>query len=306
MRYIVGFTPSGHGQSVINLAAMLAKKRGIVLDIVVVLPRIAGDYEVSDPKDAETAELAARGREWLAVAKAALPKGVQANGRIYYAESVAHGLVEAATDPSLGAPAELIVVGPTSNSMRGRFTVGGVAAALLHSSPVPVALVPADYAIREGIGRVTAVIGTRQGAEPLLDVAMESARGRQLPLRLVSLAGLGVAEFVETKASLGRAKKYVEQLVARARKELPPECTVISIMGKSRNVEDTFKSLGYQDDEVVLMGSSRLTSSNSRFMGAAAHKLMRVLPVPIIVVPRDYRVPSRQTNVLAWMVDGAS
>ncbi|HEU0197601.1 MAG TPA: universal stress protein [Nevskiaceae bacterium] len=306
MRYVIGYTPNEQGRSAINLAATLARPRGASLDIVVVLPQPGGNYESLSWDDPDGAELEKRGREWLEMAKHGVPPGIRATGRLYRAESVAQGLIDAATDPTLGAWAELIAVGTTTGSVRGRFTVGGVAAALLHAAPVPVGLVPLGCQNYPGISRITVAIGTRQGAEVLLDVAADSVAGRHIPLRFLSLAALDTAQFVESKASLKRADEYVGRLLERAHQVLPPQCPVTRVEGHGHHVDDVVENLAFQDDEIVLVGSSRLAGSNSLFIGAAAHKLLRVLPVPMIVVPRDYRVPSQRSNVVAWTVGDAS
>jgi len=37
-------------------------------------------------------------------------------------------------------------------------------------------------------------------------------------------------------------------------------------------------------------GSSRLAEKNRIFLGSTANKVLRALPVPMVVVPRDYDV----------------
>ena len=49
-----------------------------------------------------------------------------------------------------------------------------------------------------------------------------------------------------------------------------------------------------QVGELVVIGSSRLAQHRQLFLGATANKVLRALPVPLVVVPRDYeRVDTR-------------
>jgi len=47
------------------------------------------------------------------------------------------------------------------------------------------------------------------------------------------------------------------------------------------------QGLEFSDSEVVLIGSSRLAQPKRLFVGHSASKIMRALPVPMIVWPRD-------------------
>ena len=38
----------------------------------------------------------------------------------------------------------------------------------------------------------------------------------------------------------------------------------------------------------MIVGSSRLAEKNKLFLGSTANKVLRALPVPMVVVPRDY------------------
>ena len=48
--------------------------------------------------------------------------------------------------------------------------------------------------------------------------------------------------------------------------------------------------LDWQDGEMLLIGSSRLAQNKSIFLGSTANRILRALPVPMIVVPRDYEL----------------
>lgn len=180
MRYVVGYSSKERGADAVALAASLARAQDASLDIVhVVDPHTpyAGLYpEGAAATPAEQAILSAE-RDSLAL----VPDGVGAGFRPVPAESFAAGLIEAAGDD-----AGLIVVGAASNGLFKRFTVGSVANALLHASPVPVALAPRGYNRTEPVTRFTLATGQRAGADAAIGTAIGAANRRGVPLRLVS------------------------------------------------------------------------------------------------------------------------
>jgi nucleotide-binding universal stress UspA family protein len=59
-------------------------------------------------------------------------------------------------------------------------------------------------------------------------------------------------------------------------------------VAKGRSIEDAIEDLEWNKDEMVLIGSSRLAQRRQLFLGATASKMLRSLPVPMVVVPREY------------------
>ncbi|MEO6529797.1 MAG: hypothetical protein ABIN10_09430 [Specibacter sp.] len=45
-----------------------------------------------------------------------------------------------------------------------------------------------------------------------------------------------------------------------------------------------------------MIGSSRLAQTKSIFLGATANRILRALPVPMIVVPRDFEFTSDEVT----------
>lgn len=294
MRYVVGYTPNKHGRDAVNLASTLAGTRGASLDVVVVLPKREQTFSMYSPDRAYHERLEEQGKEWLEQAMAMVPGSVSATARIRRAESIAEGLIEAATDADSAADdAALIAIGASHRGVRGRFTTGSIAAALLHSAPVPVALAPSGYQGYPAITRLTCATGTRQGADALLDVAIDSAAGRHVPLRIMSLVALGTVGISDdARLRIGAAEQHADVLADKAAAVLPPESPVTSVVGRGETVEDCVSELKFDDSEIVLVGSSRLAGPRRLFIGASANKMLRALPVPMIVVPRDYSAPS--------------
>ena len=56
-------------------------------------------------------------------------------------------------------------------------------------------------------------------------------------------------------------------------------------------VEAAVESLSWEDGDVVVVGSSRLAQPRRLFLGSTASKMLRVLPVPMVVVPATEFLP---------------
>lgn len=296
MRYVVGYVPNQHGIDAVRLASTLATNRpGARLDIVVVLPVEATTFDMYSPDHAYFTQLEKQGQEWLDEAMAAVPEGVDASGRVVQSESITEGLIEAATDPSFGPQARLIVIGAAKRGLRGRFTIGSIASALLHASPVPVALAPDGYEGYPRLSRITCATGTRPGAEALLDVAISGAARRRIPLRLMSLVALGDASD-DGDGRIAAAERHAAGLAQQAHAALPDGSDVTVVVGRGHSLEDCVHALDFSADEIVLVGSSRLAGPRRLFIGASANKMLRALPVPMIVVPREYVPPQEEAG----------
>jgi nucleotide-binding universal stress UspA family protein len=68
--------------------------------------------------------------------------------------------------------------------------------------------------------------------------------------------------------------------------ELLPEPEIV--VAKGRTIEEAVDRLDWEDGEILLFGSSRLAQHRATFLGTTANRILRALPVPMIVVPRDY------------------
>jgi len=286
MRYVVGYGPRQRGIDGINLAATLARSSGATLDLVSVLPSDAPTFHRYSPDQAFNAEVEEQGREWLDDGLARVPADVRAEAHLRKADSITQGLLDAATDPELGEAA-LIVVGTFHRVRSGRFGLGSLADALLHASEVPVALAPAEYDGYPRVTRITCAVGMRPGNESLLDNAIRLAAEWKVPLRLMSLVAVGEGGSEDRRVEwTNLAEQHAATLVDKATEALP-DSSVTSVVGHGESLEDAVQGLEFEDSEVVMVGSSRLAQPKRLFLGHSASKIMRALPVPMIVWPRD-------------------
>ncbi len=271
MKYVVGYRPDERGADAVALAGVIALTQGAQLHLVNVV-------HGNKPVDAEEE------RRALAM----VPDGVEAAFSVRVADSFAHGLIAAAKEDG----ASLIVVGAASNGLFKRFTVGSVANGLLHASPLPVALAPRGYNRRDPLTRLTVMTGMREGWQAVLDVGISSAARRQVPLRLVSVVEIDQTTQTDFDLAnaLSPARQHVNTVLAQAAATLP-DTKVTVTLAHGRTIEEAIDGIGWKSGELVIVGSSRLAENRKIFLGSTANKILRSLPVPMVVVPRDYTEP---------------
>lgn len=282
MRYIIGYAPNQHGEDAIALASSLASTQDAELRIVHVLGKPAPADAAFLEERAVQETRAGWAGEQLSEALLLVPDAVPATAEVVYADSVAEGLIDAARD----ADGALIIVSAARNGPLKRFTIGSVANALLHASPVPVALVPSGYERPSRITRMTAAIGSRQGARTLLDVAVEAAARRRVPLRLVSLIALDFDEATDGEFALKAARTHARTVLDDAVASVGTRTEVTATVAEGSTIEQAVEKLQWNEGEIAIIGSSRLAEHRKIFMGSTANKLLRALPIPLIVVPR--------------------
>src|SRR5699024_9299984 len=93
---------------------------------------------------------------------------------------------------------------------------------------------------------------------------------------------------VHGRVAVEEAELHAGALAERARVDLPDSATVMSVIGRGRSLEEAAQTLEFESSEIVLVGSSRLAGPRRLFIGQSARKMLRALPVPMVVVPRDY------------------
>lgn len=281
---VAGYTATDAGADAVAVGARLAAATGAPLELVLVLPDES--RSVITPPDAGYGRLVRdQADQWLADAVATLPPAVTHRASVRYAESFAEGLLLAAHQ----LDAAYVVVGAANGGLRGRHFLGSVASELLHSADVPVVLAP-EGARRvdpaAGITRVTAAVGTRPGADVLREESVALATAASVPLRLVSLETIDLPAGLDTGAIRVAGAEHAQRVLDAARAELPAELSSEAVVAHGDDIEDAVEHLAWDPAEVAMVGSSRLAQPRRLFLGSTAAKMLRVLPVPLIVVPR--------------------
>lgn len=281
---VVGYTATDAGRDAVALGARLAAASGSSLEVVVVLP--ADDRSVITPPNASFDRyLEGQAATWLEAAAAGIPDTVAHRENVRFADSFAEGLVAAARE--FGA--SHIVVGAANGGLRGRHHLGSVATELLHSSDVPVVLAPEGSRridASTGVTRVTAAIGTRPGAEALLEEATSLAEATGAELRLLSLVAVDLPPSIDTGVIRVAGAAHADDVLRQAREALPDLADAEVVIGQGDSIEDAVQHLSWEPGELAVVGSSRLAQPRRLFLGSTAAKMLHELPVPMIVVPR--------------------
>ncbi|BBY87591.1 universal stress protein [Mycolicibacterium tokaiense] len=283
MRLIVGYLATPSGDDGLALGVRLARTLGAALDLCMVLPHdrlgTVGGFDQF---------LADQAQQWLDEAAATVPDDIEVATHVSFGESFAEGLIEESA--RLGA--EAIVVGAAGDGLIGRYSVGSVTGELLHSSPVPLALAPRGtrHSTAQRVREVTCALGRRQGADLLLATAVRASAAAGTPLRLVSLVALDPAFGTlrdDAESTRDRAIAHARQTLDAAKAELPEGFPVESTIVDGPSVEAAVNKLDWHDGDLIMVGSSRLSAPRRLFLGSTAAKMLRVLEVPMVVVPRE-------------------
>ncbi|OKH75389.1 universal stress protein UspA [Mycobacterium sp. SWH-M1] len=285
MHLTVGYLATPTGDDGVALAAALATTFGATVDVVLVVREELPD---GHPGRAEYQRLLLeRGEEWVARAVAALARdGITAGSSVIVGESFAQTLVDVALEKS----SDLIVVGGARDGFFGRHTIGPVTGALLHSSPLPVALAPRGYAEDpdDNFAAITAAVPTRPGDDNPLPFAITLASAASLRIRMLSLVS------AENLAEAGSAREVRQLQVAAAEENqavaaraLPDAPVIESLVADGMTLESALKKLKWDDGDLLVVGSSRFAAPRRIFLGSTASRILAGVDVPVIVVPRD-------------------
>lgn len=293
MTVLLGLPRTRGATATVQLGAQLARSLGeeLVVCTVVPAPWPAGvarvDAEYQQHLDEAAAAAITRARE-------ATPADVPASFHVERARSTPAGLLDVVERTG----ASLLVLGSGRSGGLGRVSFGGVTERLLHSSPVPVALAPRGFRCRPAanVRRVTAAFGAAEGSAELVLAAAEVAGRLGVPLRVASFAvrprtpltaGIGsraessvVQEWV---ADVERAQHDVLARVAA----LPGAPAASAVVGHGTDWDDALEDVGWDDGDVLTVGSSSVGPLARVFLGSRSSKIVRSSPVPVVVVPRS-------------------
>lgn len=283
---VVGYTASKTGRDAVAFAARLAIATGAVLDVAIVLPA-EGRSVITPPDASYNRHLRAQAQQWIAEAIDSTPEDVISHAHVRSAESYAEGLISLADE--LGATH--IVVGAAAGGVRGRHRLGSTTTELLYSSDVPVVLVPRGarkVAADTGVTRLTVAVGTRPGADALMEDAASLAASTGSPVRLLSLLTVDLPPTADTGAIRLAGSIEAGEVLAAAQTALAEGLVSEVVVADGDSIEDAVSHLEWQPGEVLLVGSSRLAQPRRLFLGSTAAKMLHEVPVPVVVVPRTH------------------
>lgn len=284
MHLTVGYLATPTGDDGVALASALATTFGAEVDVVLVVREELPD---GHPGRAEYQQLLVnKGKGWVSKATDALAAdGVSANATVLVGESFAETLIHFAEEKS----SDLIVVGGARDGFFGGHVIGSVAGALLHCSPIPVALAPRGYADDpdDKITEITVAVPTKPGADNPLPFALTLASAAALPIRLLSLVSLENIdpELSTNEVRAAQVAAAEENLIVAAR-SVPESPDIQSLVADGSTLESALKKLNWGDGDILLVGSGRFAAPRRVFLGSTAARILAGVDAPVIVVPR--------------------
>lgn len=276
MRYVVGYGADKRSRDAVRLGVALARAFRAELEIVCVI-RTDDPFSAAYPPVGDiTPMVRDQAASWLRDAAKLVPQDVTARTHVRTSPSVAEGLVAAVRE----FPAGLLVVGAAAGKYTAQFSVGPVADTLLHRAPVPVALAPRGYRGEEPVTRLYAGVGARRGAQQILRESQQAvARGGQ------DLVLLNLLPLDQLKEDPGPAVAATEQMLRDAARSVSSEHPVSVHVATGKNLKRTVTDMDWAPGSVLFVGSSRLAQHRQIFLGTTAARVLRHLPVPMIVLP---------------------
>lgn len=290
MTILVGLGPLDD-HSTIEFAATLARSDGQDLALVSVVPA-PWPSPISGGADREYAEwAAAQGSAAAARAKEFTDEhcqGVEVSTSWVRGRSAPSALRREAA--RIGA--DLIVLG--SSRTHGRIALGSTADALLHSSPIPVAIGTHGYAApRSGvIGRATVAFRGDGPSHRALRRTAEVCQRAGASLRVVTFVVSTQGMFT---AGVGRSEQLIaEQWIDNVVQEQARAVEDLADLGiKPADVEqsvargaDWGKALHrvtWHDGDILVVGSSREGRLTRLFLGPTGVRIVRASHVPVVV-----------------------
>ncbi len=283
-RLVVGYIATDRGRDAIALAISLARSTDVELIVTIVRPETSTLTAANAIPADGSGIVGQQLEEWLDEALALIPEDISARGVIHSAAGESKGLIEVAE----AEDADAIVIGARATTLMRQVRIGTVASSLLRSAPVPVVLAPSGRSDIGPITRITTLFGARPGAAALIGAAVKSAHALGVDLRLLSLIeneGLAEDEAAEVTEF---AEEYGGAVLAQRAADLFDSGRACVRSQAGADIEEAAENVDWQPGELAFIGSSRLGRGGTVFIGARARRLLRVLPVPVVVVPRRW------------------
>ncbi|MFY9917077.1 MAG: universal stress protein [Mycobacterium sp.] len=285
MHLTVGYLATPTGDDGVALASALAKTFDAEVDVVLVVREEVPDGHPGRARYQQL--LVKRGEEWISRAIAALKdRGVNADSTVLVGESFAQSLISFAEEKN----SDLIVIGGARDGVFGGHVIGSVTGALLHASPIPVALAPRGYHEDppDTVTAVTAAVPTRPGDDNPLPFAITLASAANLPIRMVSLVSAENLAHAESTNEVRQIQiEAAEENLVLAARALPDAPEIESLVADGLTLESALKKLNWADTDVLVVGSSRFAAPRRIFLGSTAARILAGTDAPVIVVPRD-------------------
>ncbi len=292
MTVVVGYIPHRGGRGALDLGLQLAHARGEAMAVVTVVPRQWSTPSLAKV-DAEYGEYARQvGEEAQAQARDYLRDTsveVDTSYRAVTGRSVSSALIETVRE----LEASTLVVGSSADGPEGRIATGSTADKLLHSSPVPLAIPPRGYqsVAAAGITRLTCAFSDSASSARMVGHAVALAKQLGTSLRVASF-GVRNATMYPPEVGVTAEDSVLESWAAQAAQAQQRLVTdgivdaeVPRVIATGSGWDESVRSIDWQRDELLALGSSAVGPLARVFLGARAAKLIKASPVPVLVLP---------------------
>ena len=277
-RYLVAWGGDKRSQDALKLGSVLARTFNAKLDVVYVVKHPTNGIVLSASDESFEQQVGREAKGWLKKAVKAVDKDIDVETHVAHDTSITQGILRTAS----ALKAQVIVIGSGSGAGH-QVATNPIVGALLHASPVPVAMAPNGYrkVKFERLSSLSAAVGPRPGAQLVVDEAVQGVSRVGLPLKLISLVSLK-----EDKQVHVDGYDEAERVLARAVERVGDRASVTTEVGSGRSLKSAVKKFKWDERTALMIGSSRLARGRTTFLGTAATRMLGALPVPMIVVPR--------------------
>ncbi|MGV9711839.1 universal stress protein [Gordonia sp. NPDC003424] len=291
MTIIAGFSASRQGSAPLHLAAQIARTTGEKIVAAAVLEKsepLAGDQVEREYQ----AHLGTRAMASLEAVVAAMRTDLDISLVIHQANSIPRGLMELAAEHQ----ASVVVVGSSSSGLLGRIALGSVTERLVHTAAVPVAIAPRGYPLSPiPLQRLTISYGGGADTVKLIHTGAELAKRWKVDLRIASFTVRPTAMFggaVEQSAEILVLKQWAQKTMEAVGAQLDEARKTVSlpdvdlVIGAGTDWGSAVDDIAWKSGDMLLFGSGAAGPLTQVFLGSAASKIIRHVPVPVMIVPR--------------------
>ena len=292
MTVVVGYLAGKSGTAPLNLAVGAARTLRTSLTVATIVPR-PWTFPSTARVDAEYAawadQLAADSAREAQRELAQIGRSLDIRYHSHAHRSVSGGLTDVVSE----LDAELLVLGSSSNGQLGQVVVGSTADRLLHSAPVPVGIAPRGYRLPRG-GKLTRITcgypGTPETVALVRNVA-DLAKRLEVPLRVITFAVRGRTMYppevgLHAEDSILAAwEEQAAEMLATLRADGIVDDDVVLQVVSGNGWDQALDDAEWQDGEILALGTKPRGDIAHVFLGTRGTKIMRVSPVPVLVLP---------------------
>ena len=292
MTVVVGYLAGKSGNAALHLAAGAARTLRTSLTVATVVPK---PWTFPSPArvDAEYAawadQLAADSTREAQRELVSIGQSLQISYHSHAHRSVSGGLTDVVSELN----ADLLVLGSSANGQLGQVVVGSTADRLLHSSPVPVAIAPRGYRGPRG-GLLTRITCGYPGTPESVDVVQrvaDLAKRLGVPLRVITFAVRGrtmyppeVGLHAEDTILAAWETQAADMLAVLRTDGIVADDVALQVVS-GNDWGEALDDAEWQDGEILALGTSPRSDIARVFLGTRGAKIMRVSPVPVLVLP---------------------